>query len=81
MLHELATIVTPATLLAWHRRLIARKYDGSNQRGPGRPATPNEIQPLVVRMATDSRDWGYRFCLNSAETRFLGERRRSNACG
>jgi hypothetical protein len=35
----------------------------------------------VVRMATDSRDWGYRFCLNSAETRFLGERRRSNACG
>jgi hypothetical protein len=33
MLHDLTTIVTPATLLGWHRKLIARKYDGSNQRG------------------------------------------------
>ena len=39
VLHELATIVTPETLLAWHRKLIARKYDGSKQRGPGRPRT------------------------------------------
>jgi transposase InsO family protein len=60
VLHELATIVTPETLLAWHRRLIARKYDGSKQRGPGRPRTPNEIQQLLVRMATENRDWGYR---------------------
>src|SRR6516225_9939390 len=60
MLHELTTIVTPATLLAWHRRLIARKYDGSNQRGLGRPRTPDEIERLVVRMATENRDWGYR---------------------
>ena len=60
MLHELSTIVTPATLLAWHRRLIARKYDGSKQRGPGRPRTREEIQRLVVRMATENRDWGYR---------------------
>src|SRR6267142_6119969 len=37
VLHELATIVTPETLLTWHRKLIARKYDGSKQRGPGRP--------------------------------------------
>ena len=59
MLNDLTTIVTPATLLAWHRRLIARKYDGSKQRGPGRPRTPNEIQQLVVRMATENRDWGY----------------------
>ena len=36
LLQELTTIVTPATLLAWHRRLIARKYDGSKRRGPGR---------------------------------------------
>jgi transposase InsO family protein len=60
MLHDLTTIVTPATLLAWHRRLIARKYDGSKQRGPGRPRTRDEIQQLVVRMATENRDWGYR---------------------
>ena len=59
-LQELTTLVTPATLLAWHRRLIARKYDGSQQRGPGRPCTGDEIQRLVVRMATENRDWGYR---------------------
>jgi len=36
VLVELGTIVTPDTLLAWHRRLIAEKYDGSKRRGPGR---------------------------------------------
>src|SRR6516225_2605301 len=56
----LTTIVTPATLLAWHRKLIAKKYDGSRQRGPGRPRTPDEIRRLVVRLATENRDWGYR---------------------
>jgi putative transposase len=60
MLHEGSTIVTPATLLAWRRRLIARKYDGSKQRGRGRPRTKDEIRQLVVRMATENRDWGYR---------------------
>jgi len=60
MLHDLTTVVTPATLLAWHRRLIARKYDGSRQRGPGRPRVLEEIQRLVIRMATENRDWGYR---------------------
>jgi transposase len=60
MLQELTTIVTPATLLAWHRRLIARKYDGSEQRGPGRPRTREEIQDLVIRMAKENRNWGYR---------------------
>ncbi len=60
MLNDLATIETPATVLAWHRRLIARKCDGSRQGGPGRPRTCDEIQRLVVRMATENRDWGYR---------------------
>ena len=60
MLHDLTTIVTPATLLAWLRKLIARKYDGTNQRGAGRPRTRDEIQRLVVRVATENRDWGYR---------------------
>jgi putative transposase len=60
MLHEVTTMVTPATLLGWHRRLIAKKYDGSKKRGPGRPRMRDEIQRLVVRMATENRDWGYR---------------------
>src|SRR5215472_7318401 len=59
-LQQLSTVVTPATLLAWHRRLIAAKYEGSKRRGPGRPRTKNEIRQLVVRMATENRDWGYR---------------------
>ncbi|HZO54686.1 MAG TPA: hypothetical protein VFB63_18370, partial [Bryobacteraceae bacterium] len=36
LLSDVATIVTPETLLAWHRKLIAQKYDGSGKRGPGR---------------------------------------------
>ena len=40
LLREVATIVTPETLLAWHRRLIAQKYDGSGKRGCGRPRNP-----------------------------------------
>jgi transposase InsO family protein len=52
--------VTPETLLAWHRKLIAQKYDGSDKRGPGRPRTAGEIEVLVVGMAEENRDWGYR---------------------
>ena len=59
-LQEIATIVTPETLLAWHRKLIAQKYDGSANRGPGRPRTAAEIAALVTRMATENRSWGYR---------------------
>jgi putative transposase len=55
-----ATIVTPETLLAWHRRLIARKYDGTGNRGPGRPRKGGEIEALIVRIAEENRDWGYR---------------------
>ena len=60
ILRDVATIVTPETLLAWHRKLIADKYDGSRQRGPGRPRTRDGIEKLVVRMAIENRDWGYR---------------------
>src|SRR5215831_19461286 len=60
VLAEVARIVTPETLLAWHRKLIAQKYDGTAQRGPGRPRTAGEIEALVVRMADENRDWGYR---------------------
>ena len=58
ILAEVATIVTPETLLAWHRKLIAQKYDGSGKRRPGRPRTAGEIEALVVRMAEENRDWG-----------------------
>src|SRR6266850_1721448 len=60
LLAEVATIVTPETLLAWHRKLIAQKYDGSDKCGPGRPRTAGEIEVLVVGMAEENRDWGYR---------------------
>src|SRR5215831_19410351 len=60
VLVELGAIVTPETLLAWHRRLIAEKYDGSKNRGPGRPRKAKEIETLVVRMANENRTWGYR---------------------
>src|SRR4051812_14031961 len=60
LLAEVATLVTPETLLAWHRRLIAQKYDGSAQRRPGRPRTASEIEALVVRWAEENREWGYR---------------------
>ena len=45
--------VTPATLLAWHRRLVARRWDYTNRRCPGRPSTPAAIRKLVVRIAAE----------------------------
>ncbi|MCX5659669.1 MAG: hypothetical protein NTW19_08105 [Planctomycetota bacterium] len=59
VLTELGTIVTPDTLLAWHRRLIAAKYDGAAKRGPGRPRIKDEVRDLAVRIATENRSWGY----------------------
>ena len=52
--------VTPATLLAWHRRIAARKYDTSKRRRPGRPATGQSIARLTVRLAYENPLWGYR---------------------
>jgi putative transposase len=59
LLEKVATLATPDTLLNWHRKLIANKYDASTRRGPGRPATGKELEALVVRMAMENRDWGY----------------------
>jgi len=58
-LFEIGTVVTPDTLLRWHRQLIARKYDGSSTRRPGRPKTAVEIEKLIVRMARENPRWGY----------------------
>jgi transposase InsO family protein len=60
VLAQVATIVTPETLLAWHRKLIAMKYDGRKYRSPGRPPIAADISALVVRMAEENRRWGYR---------------------
>jgi transposase len=52
--------VTPATLLAWHRKLAAAKYDTSRRRKPGRPPKPPSIARLVVLLAKENPLWGYR---------------------
>jgi len=56
-LSHIATIVIPETLLAWHRRLIAQKYDGTENREPGRPRILADVQALIVRMARENREW------------------------
>jgi transposase InsO family protein len=59
-LAEVATIVKPDTILAWHRKFVAQKFDGSKQRQSlGRPKIDQELEALVVRMAQENRSWGY----------------------
>src|SRR5713101_7357264 len=59
-LEEVANIVKPDTILSWHRKLVAQKFDGSRQRqAPGRPKIDKDLEALVVRMAQDNRSWGY----------------------
>lgn len=65
---DVAGIVTPDTILRWYRRLVAKKYDGSKKRRPGRPRAKPDIAGLVVRMANENRTWGYtriRGCMKS----------------
>ena len=59
-LEEVATIAKPATILAWHRTVVAQKGDGSKRRKAlGRPRVDQELETLVVRMAREHRSWGY----------------------
>jgi putative transposase len=59
-LKEVAHIVKPDTILGWHRKLVAQKFDGSTQRrAPGRPTIDPELEALIVRMARENRSWGY----------------------
>ena len=55
---DLHTLVTPETLLRWHRQLIAKTYDGRGRRGPGRPRVMDTIRRLIVRMAPEHREGG-----------------------
>jgi len=52
--------LTPATLLAWHRKLACGKYDTSQRRKPGRPPTVPGVARLVVRLARENPLWGHR---------------------
>src|ERR1700722_2099422 len=59
-LREVACAAKPDTILAWYRKLIARKFDGSkHRRYPGRPPVSSEVEALVVRMARENSGWGY----------------------
>src|SRR6266702_716349 len=59
-LQDVAKIVKPDTILGWHRKLAAQKFDGSTQRkAPGRPTIDQEVEALVVRIARENRSWGY----------------------
>jgi putative transposase len=52
-------LVTPATILRWHRRLVARRWTTSDRR-PGRPPIPAGLRSLTVSLATENPTWGYR---------------------
>jgi putative transposase len=60
-LSGIATIVTPDTILRWHRQLIAKKWDYSSRRQSqiGRPRIRKEIVLLIIRMAKNNSGWGY----------------------
>jgi putative transposase len=59
-LKGIVNLVTPQTLLAWHRKLIAKKYDSSGvRRRVGRPPTAVDLRDLVIRVAEENRGWGY----------------------
>lgn len=52
--------VAPATILRWHRHLVARKWTYTDRRRPGRPSTGVSIRTLVLRMARENPTWGHR---------------------
>src|SRR5487761_2147870 len=59
VLRDLDPLVSPATLMRWHRNLVARKWTFIERRGPGRPRTKIDIEQLIVRMAHENPGWGY----------------------
>jgi putative transposase len=52
--------VAPATILRWHRWLVARKWTYTDRRRPGRPPTGVSIKTLILRMARENPNWGHR---------------------
>jgi putative transposase len=64
LLSQLDTLVTPDTLMRWHRQLVAQKWNYVHRRSVSRPRIKDEIAALILRMAEDNPGWGY--------TRILG---------
>ena len=59
-LQQVACVAKPDTILAWYRKLVAQKFDGSGQRSyPGRPPVKHQIVELMVQMARENSSWGY----------------------
>jgi putative transposase len=65
---KLDTIVSPDTLLRWHRRLVAQKWNFAERRRVGRPGIMRHISELIVRMAQDNPGWGLH-----ADSRSVGQ--------
>jgi putative transposase len=57
--HRNSGQLASATLLRWHRELVGRRWTYPSRR-PGRPATQGEMRALVLRLARENPDWGYR---------------------
>ena len=59
-LKDVAAIVKPETILAWYRKLVAKKFDGSAKHGKSeRPRVDEEVEKLVLRMVEENPTWGY----------------------
>src|SRR5665811_2524899 len=59
-LQQVACVAKPDTILAWYRRLIARKFNGSKRRAyPGRPSIARKVEALIVSIARENSGWGY----------------------
>jgi hypothetical protein len=80
-LKDVATIVKPDTILAWHRRRVTQKFDDSLQRkAPGRPRIAPELEALLVRMAQENRSWGYFFDPTAWPMRSVDAPQRPSPC-
>ena len=58
-LAEICEVFSPETILRWHRKLVAQKYDSSKHKGLGRPQISDELRNAIIDVAKDNRDWGY----------------------
>ena len=59
--HGLRLLVTPDTILRWHRDVVRRRWAARSRRGrTGRPATRRNVKALVLRLARENPEWGYR---------------------